>query len=171
MRENISMKSPNGRDDQVGNYRIPTHYAPAKARRARWGIGAASISGVAAVVALIILTGTGGATADVPMSLQVGAQAATTSTWPDHSTTTVRTTTAHRTVATTTTPTTPTTIVAPTTTAPTTMPSTTIAPTTTTTTPTQISIVVPKSKVSEGDSGKSDDSGRHDDSSAQGVDN
>ena len=157
------MKSPNGRDDQVGNYRIPTHYAPAKARRARWGIGAASISGVAAVVALIILTGTGGATADVPMSLQVGAQAATTSTWPDHSTTTVRTTTAHRTVATTTTPTT---IVAPTTTAPTTMP-----PTTTTTTPTQISIVVPKSKVSEGDSGKSDDSGRHDDSSAQGVDN
>ena len=138
------MKSRLEHDTSSAPYRIPAHHPVASARRSRWGIWLGSLSAAAGVVALITLTGAGGATADVPQSLQVGSQAAAT-----------------------TVPTTPPTTVAPTT-VPTTV-TTTKSSLTSTTTP--LTIVIPKSKVSEGDSGASDDSHHHRGSSTPGTDN
>ena len=164
--------------DEVGQYKIPAHHPVANLRRSRWGIWTGSMFSVAGVVALITLTGTGGATADVPLSLQVGAQAATTTVAPTTPATTMPSTTLPTTTlpSTTVAPTTiaPTTVaptVPPTTVPSTTAPSTTVVsrPTTTVTTP--LSIVVPKSKVSEGGIGGSDDSQRRTGSSSASTDN
>ncbi len=71
------MNGPRGQHDQdTETYRMPVHRRVARVRRSWWAVVAASLLGVAGAVALIIVAGTGGATADVPAALQVGAQAA-----------------------------------------------------------------------------------------------
>ncbi|MBW4029689.1 MAG: hypothetical protein HIU57_03300 [Acidobacteria bacterium] len=63
-------------DDDAATYRMPVHHRVARVRRSWWAVAAASLLGVAGAVALMVVAGTGGATADVPSSLQVGSQAA-----------------------------------------------------------------------------------------------
>lgn len=150
------MKSPFGHANApTGDYLIPPHRPLRGVRRSRWGLWTSSLLGVAGAVALITLTGTSGATADVPQSLQVGSQAAPT---------TVPTST----VPTTTVPTT----TVPTTSVSTTSSLTTTVPSTTTTAPaTALTIVRPKSQVTEDDgSGGTDDASSHH-SGTKGVDN
>src|ERR1019366_2197412 len=77
--ENCEMKSPFGHDNApMGNDLIPPHRPMRGVRRSRWGLWTSSLLGVAGAVALITLTGTSGATADVPPALQVGSQASPT---------------------------------------------------------------------------------------------
>ncbi|MDH2903363.1 MAG: hypothetical protein PXZ08_05360 [Actinomycetota bacterium] len=72
-----------GREHQSGGYRVPAHQRAARARRSRWGVGVASLVGLAGALALITMSGgIGGATPDVPAALQVGVQASTTSLAP-----------------------------------------------------------------------------------------
>ena len=166
------MNSPKGQHDQdTETYRMPVHRRVARVRRSWWSVVAVSLLGVAGAVALIIVAGTGGATADVPAALQVGAQAtpSTVATTPS--------TVATPSTGVTTPPTTlvPTTVAAPagggSTGVPTTGPKNTAPSTTTTvttkTTPTPplsspLTIVIPKSKVTEGSdvSAGSDDGSR-----------
>lgn len=161
-----------------GGYRIPPHHRGAKSRRTHWGLWTASLSGVAGVVALLTLSsGIGGATPDVPTALQVGSQASTTSTPPVAHvapTTTAPTTSVPGASTTPSTP--PPTTVAPTTTAPpTTVAPTTSLPRTSTTLSTvpptsPVTIVIPKSKVTEG-TGGSDDSSNSSRSTTKQTDN
>ena len=171
------MNGPRGHHDQdAETYRMPAHHRVARVRHSWWGVVATSLLGVSGAIALIVVAGAGGATADVPSALQVGAQAApsisvtTPSVVATTPTTPTKTTATTATTATTTTavPTTTATITSPaggpSAGAPTTHPSTTTTPartspsttstTTPTTTPTTVSapvtIVIPKSKVTEG---------------------
>jgi hypothetical protein len=130
-----------------------------ESRTARQGLWALSLLGICLAVALIILTGNGGAAANVPRALQIG----THSVVIYHGATPPKPTTAISDASTTTEPTT---TIVTTATFPTTTAVTRVHATTTTQLTASVTIVRHKSRVTE-----KDDGGESDDSAPVGLDN